>query len=57
MLNALYADIRDHGRTRGIGPLAPATVRAHTILHKAFADAIRWGYLDHNPADAADPPG
>jgi integrase len=57
MLNSLYADIRDHGRTRGTGPLAPATVlRAHTILHKAFADAVRWGYLDHNPADAADPP-
>ena len=56
-LNALYADIRDTGRIRGTGPLAPATVlRAHTILHKAFADAVRWGYLDHNPADAADPP-
>ena len=56
-LNALYADIRDHGRARGSGPLAPATVlRAHTILHKAFGDAVRWGYLDHNPAGAADPP-
>ena len=56
-LNALYADIRDTGRIRGTGPLAPATVlRAHTILHKAFADAVRWGYLDHNPAGAADPP-
>lgn len=56
-LNALYADIRDNGRSRGTGPLAPATVlRAHTILHKAFADAVRWGYLDHNPADIADPP-
>lgn len=56
-LNALYADIRDNGRARGTGPLAPATVlRAHVILHKAFADAVRWGYLDHNPADVADPP-
>jgi integrase len=56
-LNALYADIRDNGRSRGTGPLAPATVlRAHTILHKAFADAVRWGYLDRNPADVADPP-
>jgi integrase len=35
----------------------PSTVlRAHVILHNAFADAVRWGYLDHNPADAADPP-
>jgi integrase len=56
-LNAMYADIRENGRIRGQGPLAPSTVlRAHVILHKAFADAVRWGYLDHNPADAADPP-
>ena len=56
-LNALYADIRDNGRARGTGPLAPATVlRAHVILHTAFSDAVRWGYLEHNPADVADPP-
>ncbi|MBV9060589.1 MAG: hypothetical protein JOZ09_15755 [Pseudonocardiales bacterium] len=28
----------------------------HTILHRAFKDAIRWGRLARNPADAADPP-
>ncbi len=28
----------------------------HTILHRAFRDAVRWGRLARNPADAADPP-
>src|SRR5690606_21143177 len=27
-----------------------------TILHRAFKDAVRWGRLARNPADAADPP-
>ena len=26
----------------------------HTILHRAFKDAVRWGRLARNPADAAD---
>src|SRR5690606_22562509 len=28
----------------------------HTILHRAFKDAVRWGRLARNPADATDPP-
>ncbi len=28
----------------------------HTILHRAFKDAVRWGRLARNPADAANPP-
>ena len=28
----------------------------HTILHRAFKDAVRWGRLARNPTDAADPP-
>jgi hypothetical protein len=28
----------------------------HTILHRALKDAVRWGRLPRNPADAADPP-
>jgi integrase len=37
--------------------LAPATVRlVHAILRKAFADAVRRGLLDNNPALAATPP-
>lgn len=39
------------------GGLSPRTVRyIHTILHRAFRDAVRWGQLVRNPADAADPP-
>jgi integrase len=37
--------------------LDPRTVNyVHTILHRAFKDAVRWGRLARNPADAADPP-
>jgi integrase len=28
----------------------------HTILHRALKDAVRWGRLARNPADASDPP-
>jgi integrase len=39
------------------GRLDPRTVNyVHTILHRAFKDAVRWGRLARNPADAADPP-
>jgi integrase len=37
--------------------LDPRTVNyVHTIVHGAFKDAVRWGRLARNPADAADPP-
>jgi integrase len=37
--------------------LDPRTVNyVHTIVHRAFKDAVRWGRLARNPADAADPP-
>jgi integrase len=43
-------------RARDAG-LSPRTVAyVHTILHRAFKDAVRWGCLARNPADAADPP-
>jgi integrase len=35
----------------------PRTVRyIHTIVHRALKDAVKWGRLARNPADAADPP-
>jgi integrase len=38
-------------------PLSPTTVRhIHALLHRALGDAVRWGKLQRNPADAADPP-
>ena len=39
------------------GRLDPRTVNyVHTIVHRAFKDALRWGRLARNPANAADPP-
>jgi len=57
-LNALYARLLEDGskHQRG-GGLSPRSVRyVHTILHRALKDAVRWGRLARNPADAADPP-
>ena len=35
----------------------PATVlRFHTALRAAFAQAVRWGWMDRNPIDRATPP-
>ena len=37
--------------------LSAQTVRHHhTILHKALHDAVEWGLLSRNPADAVSPP-
>jgi integrase len=37
--------------------LAPGTVRVcHSILSRAFADAVKWGRLSRNPAEAASVP-
>jgi integrase len=51
---------------RGISTATPARSRpgldrrtvnyVHTIIHRAFKDAVRWGRLARNPADAANPP-
>src|SRR6266508_3756352 len=56
-LNRLYADLAQHGRRDGRGGLKPKSVRhVHVLLHKALSDAVRWGLVAHNVADAADPP-
>jgi integrase len=57
-LNQLYAALLAEGRKdHAGGGLSPRTVRyIHTILHRAFKDAMRWGRLARNAADAADPP-
>ncbi|HVE46689.1 MAG TPA: tyrosine-type recombinase/integrase [Acidimicrobiales bacterium] len=57
-LNAFYAELLAHGRRDGKGGLAPESVRhIHGIVHKALADAMRWGHLARNPATHARPPG
>lgn len=56
-LNSFYADLLAGGRRDGSGGLSPTSVRRiHATLHKAMADAVRWGRLARNPADQADPP-
>jgi integrase len=49
-LNTLYRELEQAG-------LSISTRRlTHAVLHRALRDAIRWGRLVRNPADAADPP-
>jgi integrase len=56
-LNAFYRELLTKGRRNRAGGLAPKTVRyIHSILHRALRDAVRWGYVVRNVADAADPP-
>jgi integrase len=60
-LNHLYAHLLERGRRKTINGgrtgLAPKTVRnVHVMLHSALHDAMRWGYLVRNVAEAADPP-
>lgn len=58
MLNNLYAQLLATGRkNRAGGGLAQRSVAyMHTITHRAFRDAVKWGRLARDPADAADPP-
>jgi integrase len=57
-LNRLYAALLANGRKDYAGGgLSPRSVRyVHTIIHRALKDAVRWGRLTRNHADAADPP-
>jgi hypothetical protein len=56
MLNSLYATLlREGRRNHEAGGLSPRSVRyVHTIAHRALKDAVKWGRLARNPADAAD---
>ena len=55
-LNALYAELLEGGRKDGKG-LSPRTVQLiHVTIHRALRDAVRWGRVETNVADLADPP-
>jgi integrase len=55
-IDSLYKLLSERGGRSG-KPLAPATVRrTHNVLHRALAQAVRWGWLAVNPATAASPP-
>jgi len=44
------------GLTKQVG-LAPATVRqVHSVIRRAFRQAVRWGWVSTNPAINASPP-
>ena len=58
ILNRLYAELLESGRLDGKpGGLSARSVRyVHTILGRAFRDAVRWGRLTRNPAETSTPP-
>jgi len=56
-LNAFYQALLTEGRLRDGQGMAPKTVQnIHAILHRALKDAVRWGYVARNVADAVDAP-
>jgi integrase len=56
-LNELYQRLLRFGRKDGFGGFSPRTVRyVHTIIRRAFADAVPLGDARVNPAALADPP-
>ncbi len=56
-LNGLYKRLLDDGNRARDGGLSPRSVYyVHTILHRAFRDAMKWDRLIRNPAESADPP-
>lgn len=57
LLNTLLSALLNDGNRKRPGALSPVTVRrVYATMHRALADAVRWGLLDNNPADACDPP-
>ncbi|MCT8999212.1 site-specific integrase [Chelativorans intermedius] len=52
-----YAKALASGRRDGKGGLAPSTIiYMHRIIKQALAQAVKWGMLVRNPADAVKPP-
>ncbi len=56
-VNGLYGWLATAGRVHGEGGLGAATCRrVHATLHRSLRDAVRWGMVNRNATDAADPP-
>jgi integrase len=56
-LNGFYAELLESGKVSGRGGLSPGSVRhVHVAIHRALRDAVRWDYLEANPAERCDPP-
>lgn len=57
MVTSFYGDLLTGGRVGNGDGLSAKTVRyIHTILRRALADAARWGYVQRNCCEHADPP-
>jgi integrase len=55
-IDDLYAHLLRRGGRDG-RPLSPGTVhRIHVVVHRAMAQALRWGWIWLNPAATASPP-
>lgn len=56
-VNEMYSYLLESGRKNGSGGLSARSVRyVHALLRKAYADAVRLGYVERNPIALADPP-
>jgi hypothetical protein len=55
-IDELYARLRVSGRTDGKALSVGSVRRAHAVLHRALAQAMRWEWIWVNPAALASPP-
>jgi integrase len=56
-ISSAYTKALASGRRDGAGGLSPRTVHhMHRILRQALGQAVRWGVMARNPADAVKPP-
>jgi integrase len=56
-VQGFYSGALAHGRKDGRGGLsAQSIVHFHRLLHKAFAQAVKWQLLARNPIQAVEPP-
>ena len=56
-IQAFYSRALVEGRKNGKGGLsAQSVVHFHRLLHKAFAQALKWQLLARNPVQAVEPP-
>ena len=56
-IQAFYSRALAKGRKDGKGGLsAQSVVHFHRVLHKAFAQAVKWQLLARNPIQAVEPP-
>lgn len=56
-LNRLYGKLQREGGWGGRSLSARTVRHCHRTIRKALQDALRWGYVTRNVADATNPPG